>query len=276
MKFGISKSTYYSRIRTRNAKRLKQEMLDFHVFEAYHKPSKNKISGTDGYRMIYQYLLTAEIFTEYELNAHQVLLAMRRLGVRSITQKRKKEHCSGEYCESFPDLVEGNFVQKEPNQVWYTDFTYVRVGSVFYYICIIIDGCDGDVIGMQVSKNIDANLACDTLRQALSKTKPKTTVILHSDQGSQYRSKKFTALCLQKGIHQSMSRAGTPTDNATMESFMGKMKTERLKHIEIKSLVQLDREVRIYCRYYNTERLHSRHEYQTIQQVKQQRIQSAS
>lgn len=61
---------------------------------------------------------------------------------------------------------------------------------------------------------------------------------------------------------------GTRTDNATIESFMGKMKFERLKHIEIKLSTKLDREVRMYCRYYNTERLHSRHAYQTNQQVK--------
>lgn len=239
-------------------------------------PQKNKISGTDGYRMIFPKILALNIFEVNEITPYHVLLSMRRLGIRSITQKRKKNVHPGEYCESFPDLVEGIFLQEQPNQVWYTDFTYVRVGSVFYYICVIIDGCDGDIIGMQVSKNIDATLACDTLRQAIAKSKPKKAVILHSDQGSQYRSKKFTALCKEKSIQQSMSRAGTPTDNAIMESFMGKMKTERLKHIEITSLVQLDHEVHIYSLYYNTERLHSRHNYQTIQQVKQQRIQCSA
>ncbi|MGL6009873.1 MAG: integrase core domain-containing protein, partial [Culicoidibacterales bacterium] len=48
-----------------------------------------------------------------------------------------------------------------------------------------------------------------------------------------YDFKKFTTLCKQKNIQQSMSRAGTPTDNASMESFIGKMKNERLKHVEI-------------------------------------------
>lgn len=54
---------------------------------------------------------------------------------------------------------------------------------------------------------------------------------------------------------------GISADNATMEPFIGKMKTEPLKYIEIKSLIQLNREVRIYCWYYNAERLYSRHEY---------------
>ncbi|MGL4953520.1 MAG: IS3 family transposase, partial [Culicoidibacterales bacterium] len=274
-KFGIAKSSYYSRIETRNAKRDEQEKLDFHVYETYHKPSKNKISGTDGYRMIYNELLDQNIFKRDELNAHHVLLAMRRLGIRSITQKRKTKPNPGEYCESFPDLVEGKFIRKSPNTVWFTDFTYVRVGSVFYYICVIMDGCDGDIIAMQVSKHIDANLACDTLRQAMAKAKPTQTVILHSDQGSQYRSKKFTTLCKQKNIQQSMSRAGTPTDNASMESFIGKMKNERLKHVEINSLIQLDHEARIFCTYHNNEKLHSRHGYMTLKEVKQRRLERA-
>jgi transposase InsO family protein len=65
-----------------------------------------------------------------------------------------------------------------------------------------------------------------------------------------------------------MSIAGTPTDNALMESFTGKLKTERIHHLDITSLTQLDGETSIYCSYYNTQRLYSWHEYLTIEQVK--------
>ena len=33
-------------------------------------------------------------------------------------------------------------------------------------------------------------------------------LILHSDQGSQYTSREFTEFCIEKGITQSMSKAG--------------------------------------------------------------------
>lgn len=78
-------------------------------------------------------------------------------------------------------------------------------------------------------------------------------------------------MCIRCGVTQSMSRAGTPTDNALMESLIGKLKTERLHHIDITTLAQLDKEVRMYANYYNQHRLHSRHGYLSIQQVKYQR-----
>jgi transposase InsO family protein len=264
----MTKSSYYSRIRTTCEKQQNQEKLDFHVFEQYHNPSKDKISGIDGYRMIHQKLIVDEVYRAHELNDYQVLKSMQKLGIRSITQKRREKQKRGDYCEAFEDLVKGKYIQQVCNQVWYTDFTYVKVKGTFYYVCLILDGCDGDVIARQVSRKIDAHLACDTLEQALAKNKPKKPVILHSDQGGQYRSKRFTALCKTSRVIESMSRAGTPVDNALMESFMGKLKTERLHHLDITSLAQLDSETSIYCSYYNAQRLHSRHGYLTIEQVK--------
>ncbi|MEJ7445828.1 IS3 family transposase, partial [Staphylococcus hominis] len=50
--------------------------------------------------------------------------------------------------------------------------------------------------------------------------------ILHSDQGSVYTSYAYYQLCEEKGIIRSMSRKGTPTDNAPIESFHSSLKSE--------------------------------------------------
>lgn len=241
------------------------------MYEAYHRREQNKISGTDGYRLIHSYLLDERLFTRGNLNAYHVLESMRRLNIQAIVQRRKRFVKPGEYCQAFDDLVQRKFVPEAPNKIWYTDFTYVRVGETCCYVCIIIDGFSGEVIASKVSSHIDTQLACETLEIAINRMKPKGRVILHSDQGGQYRSKRFTNMCRYLGIIQSMSRAGTPTDNAMMESFMGKMKTERLKHVNITSFAKLESEIRIYCTYYNTSRKHSRHNYKTIKQLKHQR-----
>ena len=48
-------------------------------------------------------------------------------------------------------------------------------------------------------------------------------MILHSDQGSVYASKDFNELLPMYNVVRSMSRAGTPTDNAAMEAINAAM-----------------------------------------------------
>jgi len=67
-----------------------------------------------------------------------------------------------------------------------------------------------------------------------------------------------------------MSRPGTPTDNAMMESFMGKIKTEKLKHHEYRNLKELEKAVEEYKDYYNKKRLKQSLGYKTIKEFKEE------
>ena len=49
---------------------------------------------------------------------------------------------------------------------------------------------------------------------------------MHSDQGSVYTSKAYYQACTEKGITRSMSRKGTPADNACIEWFHSVLKSE--------------------------------------------------
>ena len=62
-------------------------------------------------------------------------------------------------------------------------------------------------------------MAIQTLQIALDRNPVKGEIILHSDQGSQYTSRAFTEFCEEKGIRQSMSKAGCPYDNSPMIFF---------------------------------------------------------
>lgn len=53
-------------------------------------------------------------------------------------------------------------------------------------------------------------------------------MLLHSDQGSVYTSQAYRAPVKEKGITMSMSRKGTPADNAPMESFHSTLKSETI------------------------------------------------
>ena len=87
---------------------------------------------------------------------------------------------------------------------------------------------------------------------------PNRNVVFHSDLGSQYTSLEFINYAKNKGIVQSFSKKGCPYDNAPMESFYGKLKSEHLNHYEIKDSTQLNELTTDYIfRYYHHKRPHS-------------------
>ena len=70
-------------------------------------------------------------------------------------------------------------------------------------------------------------------------------MILHSDQGSVYASKAYNEL-LPMYLNRSMSRAGTPTDNAAMESINGWIKAELFMDLHVTGEVTRLHAVKLY------------------------------
>ena len=89
---------------------------------------------------------------------------------------------------------------------------------------------------------------------AFKKQYPEYKLILHSDQGSVYASKSYNELLPMYNITRSMSRAGTPTDNAAMESINGWIKAEFFTDFHITSSENVPEQVSDYIRFFNEER----------------------
>ena len=90
------------------------------------------------------------------------------------------------------------------------------------------------------------------------KALPEQSLIFHSDRGSQYNAEMFRRQLAIRNIEQSMSGVGNCYDNAPMESFWARMKTELLHEMRFDDL----RHARtvVYCRvrlFHNRKRLHS-------------------
>ena len=64
-----------------------------------------------------------------------------------------------------------------------------------------------------------AALAVSALRSAIARRQPHGTVVVHSDRGGQFRSRKFRATLKANGLTGSMGRVAAAADNAAMESF---------------------------------------------------------
>ena len=84
--------------------------------------------------------------------------------------------------------------------------------------------------------------------------------MLHSDQGSVYTSQAYQETVKGKGITMSMSRKGTPADNASIESFHSTLKSETfyLEGLTRTTTAIVEQTVRDYITYYNSIRIQTK------------------
>ena len=157
-----------------------------------------------------------------------------------------------------PNLVKRQFKTKNLNQIWCTDITYLIWGNRRAYLSTIIDLYDRHVVAYQISKCNNIPLVINTLNKALEIEKDVYGLILHSDQGYQYTSNEYKAICASKGISISMSRKGTPIDDSPMESWHGILKKETLYNNNITSLEHYIQLVEEWIVFYNTSRIKNR------------------
>ena len=98
-------------------------------------------------------------------------------------------------------------------------------------------------------------MVIDTLNLALSKEKDVRGLIIHSDQGFQYTSYEYKAICESNRITISMTRKGTPIDDSPIESWNAILKKETLYNNNITSLQEYIQLVEEWILFYNTKRL---------------------
>ena len=116
------------------------------------------------------------------------------------------------------DLVLRQFTADRVNQLWLTDITEHRTDAGKIYLCAIKDMYSRRIVGYSISDRMTSALAVSAVRNAIRLRGPVDT-ILHSDRGSQFRSKAFVRTLKHNGLTGSMGRVGACGDNAAMESF---------------------------------------------------------
>ena len=142
--------------------------------------------------------------------------------------------------------------------MWVCDFTYIRAGGKFYYLCAIIDLFSRKVIAYKLSAKIDAQLAIDTVNMAVASRKKSEGVIFHTDRGSQFTSEKFRKHLDKLNMIQSFSAKGHPYDNAVMECFFKYLKKEETNRHSYSSFNELSLSLFEYINgFYNSVRPHS-------------------
>jgi putative transposase len=117
------------------------------------------------------------------------------------------------------DLVRRDFTATVPNKLWLTDITEHKTGEDKVYLCAIKDVYSNRIVGYSIDSRMKARLAVDALQMAVTHRGNPTGVVVHSDRGSQFRSRKFVRALKRHKLAGSMGQVGTCADNAAMESF---------------------------------------------------------
>ena len=116
------------------------------------------------------------------------------------------------------DRVRREFSAPDLDRLWLTDITEHHTGEGKLYLCAVKDACSKRIVGYSIDSRMKASLAVNALQMAIDRREPVRTVV-HSDRGSQFRSKKFVRTLNDAGLLGSMGRIGACADNAAMESF---------------------------------------------------------
>jgi putative transposase len=145
------------------------------------------------------------------------------------------------------------------DQLWVADITYLRLLEEFAFLAVILDAFSRRVVGWAVEAHLRAALAVTALQMALAARRPPPgQLIHHSDRGVQYACAEYSALLAAHGIQPSMSRVGSPYDNAKAESFMSTLKREEVDGRAYRTAQEARRSIGSFIEeVYNRQRLHS-------------------
>lgn len=194
------------------------------------------------------------ISTHLKLNKKQIKRVMKKFGIKP-RRGRKKPWKRGKKEEFEASNLLVSLFPLYKNHVWITDFTYLKWRNRWVYVCTVIDLFSREVVGISIKTNHSALLVSEALLNALVSN--PTPVIIHSDQGSEYKSKLFRSILKECKILQSMSKKGLPWQNGYQESFFGNWKVDIGDVNRFETLGELTAELYRSIYYYNNLRIHT-------------------
>ena len=180
---------------------------------------------------------------------------MKKLGLVCRVRMKKYRSYKGEVGKIAPNLLNRDFHAEKPNQKWVTDVTEFSLFGEKLYLSPILDLHSNDLVSYTISDRPVLSMVTTMLDETFAKIPDGTNFILHSDQGWQYQHRRYRRMLREKGIRQSMSRKGNCLDNAVIENFFGRLKSELLYLQEFQSMEHFKQELVEYLDYYNNRRI---------------------
>lgn len=257
--FNVSKSGYYKYLKYNKDKDLEALNLI--------KQVQLKCKRKYGYRRV-EIALQKKFGVKF--NHKKVLRIMNKYNLLSLIRRKYMFRKPNEVMHKYANLFNQNFAARNINEKWTTDISYIITPEGRLYLSVIRDVCDGYVVAYKYSTVQDLKLVSDTVKLALQREKAHNT-ILHSDQGFQYTSHMYYQLAEENNLTLSMSRKGTPLDNAPAESFFSAFKTECIYLEKPKTIAHAQNLCDEYIDFYNYERIQLRYKTNPYE-IRQQKI----
>lgn len=205
-------------------------------------------------------------------NHKKIYRLMRENGYLSVVKRKKKYEKPGKPHPKH-NVLKRNFTTSCPYDKVATDVTEIAMFGKKLYISPIKDLHTHMIESKEIGKHATLEIVMKMIEKIKDKSIPEGTII-HSDQGSIYNSLKFQKELEENNFIQSMSRKGTPIDNAPMESFFSTLKSEVIYNplVKIENYEELVEEVEEYFEYYNNKRIQKGLGYLTPKQFKEKEM----
>jgi putative transposase len=245
----ISRSTYYYEAKQKT----NESVLTSTIIEIF-KASRNNY----GTRKI-----------KVELAKKDIIVSRRRIGrimkqeglVSNYTTAQyqpQKDTCNESKVQN---VVNREFDDQPYRNVVVSDLTYVRVGSSWNYICVLVDLFNREIIGYSAGAHKTAAL----VKQAFQSVKEnlKDIHIFHTDRGNEFKNKLIEETLDAFEIQRSLSHKGCPYDNAVAEATFKIIKIEFVRNQIFDNLYELQFTFADYVNWFNNHRIHSSLEYLT-------------
>lgn len=188
----------------------------------------------------------------YWVNTKRVRRLLRLMGLEAIYPKKNLSKANAGH-KKYPYLLKDLSVM-QPNQVWCTDITYIRLAQGFVYLVAVMDWFSRYVLSWRLSNSLDTSFCVEALEEALMQYGAPD--IFNSDQGVQFTSDAFTQVLLAKDVKISMDAKGRAFDNIFIERLWRSVKYEEVYLKDYACVKEAKSGLGRYFNFYNLERHH--------------------
>lgn len=178
-------------------------------------------------------------------------------GIKSQAKHVKRYGKSKKEMHGFPNLMLKEITPTKPFEVVVSDMTAFYAKHQYYELTLYMDLFNNEIIAHKLSRRRgDPKTYLDGLESVLKKKEEykDLNMVLHTDQGSVYSSKRFNEPLKEYNIIHSMSKPGCPTENGAMEAINGWIKEELFLDFNINKSGDIQDEIDNYIHYFNYER----------------------
>jgi putative transposase len=155
------------------------------------KASFEKSRKTYGYRRVCKDLQAQN----ENCGAYRVAQLMKKHELRAKARRKFKVTTDSKHNKKiYENLLQRELNATAPNQRWVSDITYIQTAEGWLYLAVMMDLYSRRIVGWSMSNRLQESLVIDAMRMSLFRRKIKSSLLLHSDRGSQYASDNFQKL----------------------------------------------------------------------------------